>query len=138
MILVLVFLLGLAVGSFLNAFMYRMEQGESALKGRSYCPHCKHTLAWYDLIPLLSFALLQGRCRYCEKSISLQYPIVELVTGLLFLGIFFLILPWLNQGTGNLISLSFPLSFSMLRSYPKAKVFSQHPSCLSFKSRKRH
>jgi len=79
-----IFLFGLAVGSFLDAFIYRMEQGKSVLRGRSYCPHCKHALAWYDLVPLLSFALLHGKCRYCTKPISVQHPLVELATGILF------------------------------------------------------
>ena len=80
-----VFLFGLAVGSFLNAVIFRMEKRESALKGRSYCPSCKHQLSWQDLIPLLSFVLLQGKCRYCRASISLQYPLVELGTAAVFL-----------------------------------------------------
>ena len=84
----LIFLLGLIVGSFLNCVIYRLEENKSFLKGRSYCPHCKHTLNWQDLIPLLSFLFLKGRCRYCQKPISLQYPLVELVTGLLFVSFF--------------------------------------------------
>lgn len=79
-----VFVFGLAIGSFLNVLIYRLEKGESALRGRSYCDHCKHALAWYDLIPLLSYVLLRGQCRYCRQKISLQYPLVELATGLLF------------------------------------------------------
>lgn len=78
------FLFGVATGSFLNAFLYRTEQGKSVLQGRSFCPNCSHVLTWYDLVPLLSFAQLKGKCRYCKKSISLQYPAVELGTGLLF------------------------------------------------------
>jgi len=84
----LIFLLGLIVGSFLNCVIYRLEENKSFLKGRSYCPHCKHILNWQDLIPLLSFLFLKGRCRYCQKPISLQYPLVELVTGLLFVSFF--------------------------------------------------
>lgn len=79
-----VFLFGLMVGSFLNALVLRFEKGESAFKGRSYCPQCNHVLAWYDLFPLVSFLLLLGKCRYCKKRISLQYPLVELATGVLF------------------------------------------------------
>ncbi len=81
---VLMFLLGLCIGSFLNCFIYRLEKEESVAKGRSYCPHCKHSLAWFDLIPVLSFLMLQGKCRYCRGKISIQYPIVEIVTGLIF------------------------------------------------------
>ena len=86
--LVLIFFiacLGLVIGSFVNVVIYRTLTGDSPLKGRSYCDKCKHLLAWYDNIPLLSFALLGGKCRYCQKKISLQYPIVEFTTMVLFL-----------------------------------------------------
>ncbi|MGB2762768.1 MAG: prepilin peptidase [Minisyncoccales bacterium] len=83
-----VFIFGLVIGSFLNCVIYRLEKKESALSGRSYCPHCKHQLKWYDLIPLLSFIILKGKCRYCQKPISIQYPLVELATAFLFVLIF--------------------------------------------------
>jgi prepilin signal peptidase PulO-like enzyme (type II secretory pathway) len=79
------FLFGLMVGSFLNCVIYRLNSRESFLKGRSYCPYCKHTLEWKDLIPIFSFLILKGRCRYCQKRISFQYPLVELSTGILTL-----------------------------------------------------
>ena len=85
---IFIFILGLEVGSFLNVVIYRIHKKESFLKGRSYCPHCRHKLNWYDLIPLLSFVFLKGKCRYCKKSISIQYPLVEIATGILFLTIF--------------------------------------------------
>ena len=88
MISLFIFLLGLAAGSFLNAVIYRLEKGESALRGRSYCPHCKHELAWRDLIPVLSFLILRGRCRSCGEKISWQYPAVEIFTAFIFLLIF--------------------------------------------------
>jgi leader peptidase (prepilin peptidase)/N-methyltransferase len=78
------FLFGLAVGSFLNCVIYRLEKKESFLQGRSFCPYCHHILKWQDLIPVLSFLILKGRCRYCGKKISWQYPFVELTTGILF------------------------------------------------------
>ena len=84
---IFVFILGLAVGSSLNCIIYRLEKNESFLKGRSYCPNCHHVLAWQDLIPILSFLILKGKCRYCGKKISLQYPLVELATGILFFSI---------------------------------------------------
>lgn len=84
----LVFILGLISGSFLNCVIYRWETEQSFLKGRSFCPKCKHALGWQDLIPLLSFLFLRGRCRYCQKPISLQYPLVELTTSILFLLVF--------------------------------------------------
>jgi len=85
---IIIFLFGLTVGSFLNCVIYRLEKNESFLRGRSYCPNCKHKLSWRDLIPLLSFIELRGKCRYCQEKISWQYPIVETATALLFLIIF--------------------------------------------------
>jgi len=84
----IIFIFGLIVGSFLNCVIYRLEVGQGFFKGRSYCPHCKQTLSWLDLIPVLSFFALRGRCRYCHQKISWQYPLVEIVTGLLFIFIF--------------------------------------------------
>lgn len=81
----IIFLWGLAAGSFLNCIIYRLETGSTFLRGRSYCPHCKHTLSWQDLIPLLSFLILKGKCRYCHQKISWQYPLVELATAILFI-----------------------------------------------------
>ena len=85
---IFIFLFGLAVGSFLNCAIYRLENNQSFLKGRSFCPHCKHQLGFWDLMPVLSFLCLRGKCHYCKKRISIQYPLVELATGLLFLLIF--------------------------------------------------
>ncbi len=81
----IIFVFGLIVGSFLNCVIYRLETGGSFLKGRSFCPRCKHILSWRDLIPLFSFLALKGRCRYCKDKISIQYPLVEITTALLFL-----------------------------------------------------
>ncbi|OIO46920.1 MAG: hypothetical protein AUJ31_00745 [Parcubacteria group bacterium CG1_02_39_15] len=78
-------LFGLVMGSFLNCIIYRLQTGEGFLKGRSFCPHCRHELSWQDLIPIFSFLILKGRCRYCQKPISWQYPLVELATGIIFL-----------------------------------------------------
>lgn len=81
----LVVLLGFALGSFLNAVIYRLHVGVSFLKGRSYCPRCKHDLSIKDLLPVVSFLALRGKCRYCKKPISWQYPLVELSTTILLL-----------------------------------------------------
>ena len=78
-----VFLFGLCVGSFLNVVVYRLNHNLSPLKGRSFCPKCKKKIPWRDNIPLLSFALLRGKCRFCHSPISWQYPLVELSTGIL-------------------------------------------------------
>jgi len=80
----IIFIFGLVVGSFLNCVIYRLEQKQSFLQGRSFCPHCKHILSWQDLIPVLSFLILRGKCRYCGKPISIQYPLIEIATGILF------------------------------------------------------
>lgn len=87
LLLSFIFVFGLVIGSFLNCLIWRLRKKETVL-GRSYCPHCRHQLAWYDNVPVLSYALLAGKCRYCRKPISLQYPLVELVTGFLFLTAF--------------------------------------------------
>ncbi len=78
------FFLGISIGSFLNVVIDRVPREETFLTGRSHCEFCKHTLYWYDLIPLLSFIFLEGKCRYCKKMIGLKYPLVELTTGVLF------------------------------------------------------
>ena len=84
---IFVFILGLCVGSFLNCVIYRQGQKKS-LKGRSFCPKCKHALVWQDLFPVFSFLFLRGKCRYCKNKISWQYPIVEASTALIFLSLF--------------------------------------------------
>lgn len=82
--LIIFFIFGLIVGSFLNVIAYRLNTAESFLVGRSHCPHCKKDIAWYDNIPLFSFVILRFRCRNCKEKISWQYPLVELFTGILF------------------------------------------------------
>lgn len=77
------FLFGLTYGSFLNVVIYRLDDWVSILRGRSKCPDCQTELRASDLIPLVSFAMLGGKCRYCRAPIKWQYPIVELATGLL-------------------------------------------------------
>lgn len=78
------FVFGLVVGSFLNVCIYRIPRGESIVFPRSHCPGCGAAVRPYDNVPLLSYLLLRGRCRSCGERISLQYPVVELITGLLF------------------------------------------------------
>jgi prepilin signal peptidase PulO-like enzyme (type II secretory pathway) len=77
------FIFGLIYGSFLNVVILRWDDWVSILNGRSSCPSCKTNLKWYDLIPIVSFASLAGRCRYCQKPISWQYPFVELASAVL-------------------------------------------------------
>ncbi len=85
--LVFVFFLGLSIGSFLNVLIYRLPRSISPIKGTSFCPKCKKKILWYDNIPLLSFILLRGKCRFCHSPISWQYPLVELLTGVLFVSV---------------------------------------------------
>lgn len=83
--ILLAFLAGLLIGSFLNVCIYRLPRDLTVWSpARSFCPGCEKTIAWYDNIPLVSFALLKGRSRCCDDEIPWRYPIVELVTGLTF------------------------------------------------------
>lgn len=82
--MVLHFVFGLAIGSFLNVLIDRLSRGKNVITGRSQCDYCGKTLRWFELIPLLSWALQGGRCRRCHKRLSWQYPLVELVTGVGF------------------------------------------------------
>ena len=77
-------LAGLLVGSFLNVCIYRLPRDLSVVRPRSFCPSCEKTVAWYDNIPVLSYLLLRGRCRYCRQPIRLRYPLVEIATAAAF------------------------------------------------------
>jgi len=83
MTLLLAFIFGTMVGSFLNVCVYRIPEGQSIVLPASHCRTCKKPIAMYDNIPLVSFLLLKGKCRHCGAALSIQYPLVELVTGLL-------------------------------------------------------
>jgi leader peptidase (prepilin peptidase) / N-methyltransferase len=82
--LALLAVVGLAVGSFLNVCIHRLPRGQSLNSPPSRCPHCDYQLRWFDNIPLVSYAMLAGRCRKCRTRISIRYPIVELLTMGLF------------------------------------------------------
>jgi leader peptidase (prepilin peptidase)/N-methyltransferase len=87
--LVIRFILGLAVGSFLNVVSMRYDPDRSlfdrrVIGGRSHCPHCGRTLRWFELVPVVAYFALNGRCRTCRKKISFQYPLVELLTACIF------------------------------------------------------
>ena len=86
--IVILSLLGLIVGSFSNVCIYRIPRNESIIYPASHCPKCRTTIKPIDNIPLLSYVLLKGRCRNCKSKISIQYPIVELLTGLIYLIIY--------------------------------------------------
>ena len=106
-----IFSVGASIGSFLNVLIDRLPQ-EKKITGRSVCDHCHHQLAWYDLIPILSFFLLKGRCRYCRKKISFQYPLVEILTGLMFVFVFVFL-----QITNNQFQIRYLLYWLLVISY---------------------
>lgn len=85
--LTLIFTFGAIIGSFLNVVILRYNTGMSPSKGRSVCFHCNKPLSWYEMIPVLSYFFLRGKCLSCKTSISPQYPIVEFITGLMFVAI---------------------------------------------------
>lgn len=85
----LVFIVGLCIGSFLNVVILRTLSEESIVFPASKCPKCQHALKWWHNIPVFSYILLKGKCAFCEEKISIQYPIVELITGVIFALIFY-------------------------------------------------
>lgn len=87
-VLVIVGLAGLMIGSFLNVLIARYRELETVVATRSHCVKCKKQIAWYDLVPLLSFVVLRAKCRYCKETISWRYPVVELLAALVFVNLY--------------------------------------------------
>lgn len=85
---VIIFLYGIIIGSFLNVVILRVPLRENFAFSRSHCMSCKHKLSWYDLFPLFSYLFLGGKCRYCKEHISIQYPIIEAINGILYVALF--------------------------------------------------
>lgn len=85
MIELFIFIVGIVFGSFYNVVGLRLPKGESLIKPGSHCPNCNHKLSWYENIPLLSYIFLKGKCKNCKCHISVMYPLVEFLTGILFL-----------------------------------------------------
>ncbi len=85
----IVFLYGIVIGSFLNVCILRIPAGESIVTGRSHCDNCKTRIKWYDLIPVLSYFLLRGKCRNCKVKISIQYPMIEALNGIVYVLVFY-------------------------------------------------
>ncbi|MCI0570729.1 MAG: prepilin peptidase [Myxococcaceae bacterium] len=106
------FVLGLCAGSFLNVVIARVPAGYSIVRPRSRCPRCGHQLSWYENIPVLSWLMLRGRCRGCGQPISLRYPLIELLTGVLFVACL-LRFGWTYELAGALVfvGLLIPLTF---------------------------
>jgi leader peptidase (prepilin peptidase)/N-methyltransferase len=88
----IIFVLGLVIGSFLNVVVYRLNTGKSIAKGRSMCMSCAKQLHWYELVPVFSFLFQKGKCTKCREPISFQYPLVELITAILFVLIYMKVL----------------------------------------------
>ena len=110
MIEIFMFVLGSIVGSFLNVCIVRLPHEKSVVFPSSHCVHCQTPIPWYDNIPLMSYLVLQGRCRFCKKSISFRYFLVELITGLTFLGFYKyfgptkLLFPYLTMVCGFIVA----------------------------------
>src|ERR1035437_5579006 len=112
---IIFFVFGLIIGSFLNVVILRLNTKRS-LGGRSACMSCMNKLSWYELIPVFSFLGLKGRCRNCKTKISIQYPLVELVTGLIFASLFlkFQYVFFLNTLMFSFIYAYYAVMFSLL------------------------
>lgn len=87
-IYILIFLYGLLIGSFLNVVIYRVPEKQNIVTTRSHCMSCGYELKWYDLVPLFSYLALGGKCRKCKAKISVQYPLIEVLNGILYLVVF--------------------------------------------------
>ena len=125
----ILFVLGLCAGSFVNALTWRLHSGKDFVKGRSQCPKCGHQLKVLDLVPVLSWLALKGKCRYCHKPISPQYPLVELAMALVFTtsyifwptnltqtGNLMVFITWLVASVGLLALLVYDLRWMLLPS----------------------
>ncbi len=88
LIAVFIFLFGVSFGSFLNVIIYRVPEGINILFPNSHCPICKNSLKWYHNIPIVSWLFLKGECAFCYTKISVKYPLVELITGLIWVSIY--------------------------------------------------
>lgn len=103
-----IFILGTIFGSFLNVVIYRLPQKESIIVGRSHCPKCNHVIRPTELIPILSYILLRGKCKECKTAISIRYPLIEAITGLLFL------ISYLTFGLSAQLLIALPLSLILI------------------------
>lgn len=111
-------LFGMTIGSFLNVCSLRWPVDESVVSPGSRCPGCHEPVRWYDNIPVLSWMLLRGRCRHCEAPVSIQYPLVELATGLMWAGVFAAYGPsWEAFRGGVFLTILFGISISDARFY---------------------
>jgi len=105
---IMFFILGTIFGSFLNVVIYRLPKKESIVYGRSHCTNCNHIISPSELIPLVSYALLGGKCKSCKTPISLRYPLIESLTGLLF------VLSFLHFGITIDLVIALPLTLLLI------------------------
>ncbi|MDD5230607.1 MAG: prepilin peptidase [Candidatus Marinimicrobia bacterium] len=89
MIYVILFIAGAIAGSFLNVLIYRLPRNLSIIRPPSHCPHCTNPIRFYDNLPIISYLILRGKCRHCDHKISGRYPLVEILTGLAFVMLFY-------------------------------------------------
>ena len=111
-IYIIVFLFAITIGSFLNVCIYRIPKEETIVAGRSHCMNCNKTLKWYDMIPVLSYITLGGKCRFCKSKLSAQYPLVEALNGVLWVLVLY-IYGW-NTIATVLLGITYCLSISVL------------------------
>lgn len=102
-----ILLYGIIIGSFLNVCIYRIPRKESIVSTRSHCMNCAYQLKWYDLVPVLSYLFLRGKCRSCGKQISVQYPVIEVLNGIFYVVVFY-------ENGFNIISILYCLVASAL------------------------
>lgn len=111
-------LFGLLIGSFLNVCSLRWPEDQSVVSPPSHCPRCQEPVRWYDNVPVVSWMVLRGRCRWCHEPISIQYPLVELATGLVWAGVFAAHGPtWEALRGAVFLTLVFGISLSDARFY---------------------
>ena len=111
-LLIWCFALGAAVGSFLNVVIYRLPLDKSLLYPASHCPQCFHPIPWYDNIPIVSYLVLRGRCRWCERSYSCRYMLIELWTALVFAGLWWYLA--MHRGLHPGVFAAYALSMAVL------------------------
>lgn len=123
--IVYIFILGLIIGSFLNVLIDRLPLGQSVVKGRSHCDHCKRKLNWYELIPVISFILQKGKSRCCHRKLSFQYPMIELVTAIGLIFIYSYNFPNFSFFENNTITqFQHPFVYSFIRLLDYSIIFS--------------
>jgi leader peptidase (prepilin peptidase)/N-methyltransferase len=105
---IIIFILGLLLGSFANVCIWRIPRNEEIVIKPSHCPKCNSPIDWYDNIPIISYIVLNRKCRYCKSQISFRYPVIELINGLLFLGVY------LKYGADIRLAGSLPFVWAMV------------------------